>query len=344
MKIVFEPYSSRTNRYVHLMIGALRKYGHEVYSLSNIFKNPALFFKIKVVHLNWFENLNGVKSMEVLYSFAKQYLKINLLILFGKDIIWTMHNKIPHDQSFLKYKMLLLRTIIKNAKKIIIHSSVSYKMLINDFSVPESKIVYCPHPNYIGEYGEILESKTDEQFLNLLFIGSVKPYKNIELLLEVMSSLLGYPIKLKIVGKALPSYAQELLQKSEGLANVELRLEFIQEENMNMVLSECDLLVLPYDMASSLNSGTAILAFSYKKSVICPNIGTIMDIENKDCVFRYEYKDREEHKKNLSSAILKAYDIFRQEQLDTYSASLFKEMLEKNNIDIVGHTLNMAYN
>src|SRR5690606_39824303 len=86
--------------------------------------------------------------------------------------------------------------------------------------------------------------------------------------------------------------------------NIELKLKFIPDQEIPTLINEADLLVLPYDLKSSLNSGTAILAFSYGKSVICPEIGTISDLgQIKNNVLHYQYASDKEHLSQLSTKI-----------------------------------------
>src|SRR5690606_41220272 len=72
-------------------------------------------------------------------------------------------------------------------------------------------------------------------------------------------------------------------------------------------MAEAELLVLPYDLRSSLNSGPVSFSFSYKKTVICPLIGSIEDMgEGKANVFHYSYQTDEEHADQLADQIDKA--------------------------------------
>jgi glycosyltransferase involved in cell wall biosynthesis len=143
--------------------------------------------------------------------------------------------------------------------------------------------------------------------LSLLFLGAVKPYKNIELLIDVIKSLDGLA-SLRILGKPVSKmYENELRTLVKDVKNVSLDLKFVEDSALAEELANCDLLVLPYDVRSSLNSGTVILAFSYKKTVICPSIGTTLDIDNtEEIFFPYTYNTKEEHFDVLRDIITKA--------------------------------------
>jgi hypothetical protein len=56
-----------------------------------------------------------------------------------------------------------------------------------------------------------------------------------------------------------------------------------------------------------LNSGSAILAFSYARTVICPLNGTLLDIEDKGIFWAYDYKNGSDHKEALKETIKGIY-------------------------------------
>jgi glycosyltransferase involved in cell wall biosynthesis len=102
-------------------------------------------------------------------------------------------------------------------------------------------------------------------------------------------------------------------------------------------LQDADLVVLPYKMGSVLNSGTVILSFSYGKSVICPNIGTINDIEDKSAILNYGYICEADHKKALTDTIDRA--IFLKQKsptiFKTWGLQMKKYILKNHNTEKV---------
>src|SRR5690606_38709211 len=120
------------------------------------------------------------------------------------------------------------------------------------------------------------------------------------------------------------AYRQKILNMAEDAGNINLRLEFISDTEIPLLIHQSDLLVLPYDLESSLNSGTVLLAFSYKRTVICPEIGTIGDLGPiKDKVLHYRYRTDEEHMKLLTDKIDEAIKMKNDNPL------IFKRMGDK---------------
>jgi glycosyltransferase involved in cell wall biosynthesis len=204
-----------------------------------------------------------------------------------------------------------MQKIITYSSKIIIHSKQSKDYLINNFNIKDvAKIYYVPHPNYIGVYGDPVFPCRQNNKLHLLFLGAVKPYKNIELLIDVVR-LFPQTVELTIAGNAKRSKYKEKLEKYvNNDLNIRLNLEFIRDDKIADYIAHCDLTIFPYDISSSLNSGSVFLSFSYGKSVICPMIATISDLPVFDYILAYDYKTREEHFIQLSEKLGEAIELW----------------------------------
>ena len=348
MKISFYPESTQQNKYSEIITSLLKSKGVKIYSLSYIFSGLAAFRKVKVVHLNWYENLNEPTRWAVFSVFFKRILKLIVLRLFGKKVIWTMHNKIPHDKSMMFYKKAILYMLVKLSNTIIIHSRVS-ELILRDISTGSvSKVRYIPHPDYIGVYGDIdlsSDHTTETRVLNLLFLGAVKPYKNIELLIDVISQF-DHDVFLTIAGQPQNEDYHRLLENyAKDNDNVHLDLKFIPDEELPAYIAKCDLLVMPYDMRSSLNSGSVILAFSYKKTVICPRIGTILDMQNQENILSYTYNTDLEHFDALTDVIGRAIEMKKTSAgvFKAYGELIYEDVAVQNNKDKVIRLLMAEY-
>lgn len=312
MEISFYPVTTKGNKYSEIITSQLKVNGVKVYALDTLFSNFSVFRRVRIVHLNWFENLDGNSNFSVFSTFLKKMIKIIIFKIFRKKIVWTMHNKIPHDKSMLVLKRIMVHCLISFSDSIVIHSKVSEQIVLKLNRNAKSKIRYIPHPDYIGCYGNVSRSSNaliKNEPLKLLFLGAVKPYKNLELLLDVILPL-GDKVLLTIAGTPQNSkYKESLVRYSQGSSNVILDLKFIPDDKISDYISNSDLLVMPYDIRSSLNSGTVILAFSYAKTVICPTIGTILDIEDQHCVLSYTYDFDHQHFEALSLAINRAVEL-----------------------------------
>lgn len=332
MRIVFDPKTGKTNAYVDIVIGFLKESGFEIYSLSEAFRSWKALKQIEVFHLNWYENLDTA------FDFAKKIVKLLVLLMLGKRIVWTMHNKVPHNGRVVLLQKILTNLLIKHAETIVVHSKETVDILRSKGAGLERKAKYIPHPNYYGVYGNKSHVRHPCKKLSLLFLGAVKKYKNIELLIDSVSQLPSDSVSLVIAGKPeTAEYGSELLNGTLADKSIEFDLGYISDEKMIDYIEKCDLLVLPYDIKSSLNSGSVILAFSYARTVLTPLIGTISDIQDKSYLMTYSYHDKTEHGYQLVSMLNQAVKLKKSNPgvFHTWGEKMLESTLANNSNEIV---------
>jgi len=348
MNIIFNPPDNEENQYIHLLVTPLVQAGFKVSPLDDFFSSRQHLLAIRLVHLNWFENVDDSSLFIALKSFFRKLVVLTAIKITQKPLVWTMHNRNSHENRLSFFSRALTYLLMRTSNQIIIHSHASLPLLAQHHPKIALKAVYLPHPNFIGVYGAVLPEKTNitPPVLHLLFIGAIKPYKNMELLIQIAKK---YPEKLRltIAGKpATETYKKQLEALLANTDNIRTHLRFIHDSELPSLLQDADALVLPYDIKSSLNSGTAILGFSYKRTVICPNIGTITDLqEAQEYVLSYTYETPEQHAFQLEAKIQEAIhlkanytDIFRE-----WGNKMFHYVKEKHANDKIGTKLLAVY-
>lgn len=327
MKIAMYPYKSDSNKYIELIQKSIHLLDIEINSFDVVFKDRKLLNETEYFIFNWYESLYTTSLIKQTVRLIKKYLKLLILVFKGKKIIWVLHNKIPHDSKNTFYPTLLMKYLSKKSYKIIIHSHESKDVIrqLNNSDKVAEKIVYIPHPNYINAYedGEELK-KFDDDKLNLLFIGAIKPYKNVDLIIKAVNELSLPNIRLilagKIENKEYEEYINSLINNNN---NIITDFRFIRDNEIQGIIKSADILILPYDIKSSLNSGTILLAFSNKRTVLSPSIGTLKDFKNQEDFFAYDYEDEEEHKQKLKENIANISKMF------SADSSIFKRKGER---------------
>ncbi len=132
-------------------------------------------------------------------------------------------------------------------------------------------------------------------------------YKNIELLIDVFNEFAeNTDVALTIAGNCKDEKYSEKLRSSIKNNNIKCDFRFIPDEDVVSYMNRHSILVLPYSLESSLNSGTIFLAFSYKRTVISPLIGTLKEFGDADFFYTYNYANYQEHKRNLKDTINQA--------------------------------------
>ncbi|MDL2213352.1 hypothetical protein LJC72_08090 [Bacteroides sp. OttesenSCG-928-D19] len=285
--------SGKENKYVDLMRAALRMINIEPLSKKERSISDYIWH-------HWIEKL--------------QYLVvIRLFVATKKKIIWNVHNKIPHGAKNVQKAKAFMASMANAAYKIVIHCNESteiVKELCDNNPDVLNKIVYVPHPNYIGVYGpEKTENTLRNDKLTLCFFGKIKPYKNIELLISAINELNYDDVELKIMGRCWETqYFQNLIGNN---SHIKTDFRFIDDEEIPDISANCHLFIFPYDLASSLNSGATLLAFSYGRSVLSSLTGTLSDMEDKSLFFSYSYNTPTEHKEALKQQITAIRDKYK---------------------------------
>ncbi|MCA0931594.1 glycosyltransferase [Lutimonas saemankumensis] len=344
MKIVFIPFRLESNKYVSIIQTYLKRNEVEILSLRDLFSSVAIFREVKVIHLNWFEEVRSFKE------FFEKFTKLIVLKSFGKKIIWTVHNKVPHNGKYIYLQQFIIKLLILFCDRIIVHCKSSFEIIDRVNRKCRSKVVIIPHPNYIDIYGpryhiESVSSHPKNEKLRLLFLGSVKPYKNLELLIEVINNLKSNDLILTIAGPAMNNVYGEQIQSLSKNSRIKTRIKFLENREITELIYDSDLLVLPYDTRSSLNSGVILLACSYGRSFISPKIGTVEEFVNNDKMITYEYSDKTSHKHELRKSIIRALELkmLNGNIFTNWGEILFKEVEINNDKRMVGRSILRVY-
>ena len=205
------------------------------------------------------------------------------------------------------------------------------------------KAHYLPLGNYIGNYPPPRVdlrrqlSIPPEQMV-LLSLGSLKRYKNIEILIEAFQAAARPDIHLIVAG--LPesdAYARDIGRLVGAKTHIHLDLRHIPDNDISAFMEAADVFVSPLDLYSSLNSSAIILAFSFAKTVIAPQIGTLSDYDGQSSFFySYTYCTPDEHVVMLQATIQKAYDDFkaRPEQLRQWGQMAYEHVRTENDWEV----------
>lgn len=221
----------------------------------------------------------------------------------------------PHDYAEQK-QVQNVRWLADFCDRIILLSDASRKYLPN-CRKNGKKAIYVPHINYIDAYPK---TNTDirkdyginEESVVFSFLGKLRPYKNIDLIIDAFIELDLPNAYLLIAGPIQDSrFNNDLLRQADKNDRIIIDLGHISNGEMEAYLQASDVLLLPYNKTSSMNSGAMVMAFSYGRTVIVPQIAMAEDIVDEGIAFIYDYSTDEENYKNLKAEMAKAYAVGR---------------------------------
>lgn len=192
------------------------------------------------------------------------------------------HEKRPGDAIFTKY-------FVKAVDGFITMSELVLKDL-RKFS--NKKALKTDHPLY-DNFGEALTKVEAKNFLQIpterdiiLFFGFIRKYKGLDLLLEAMKILKDRKEKnpdailpyLLIAGEFYDDEVQyhKLIQELEIANILDLRTNFIPDQELKYYLSAADFVIQPYKNATQ--SGVTPLAYHFEKPMLVTNVGGLADM------------------------------------------------------------------
>jgi glycosyltransferase involved in cell wall biosynthesis len=144
---------------------------------------------------------------------------------------------------------------------------------INIHNIPVNKIFNLdPERNY---------RKRSTEKLRVLFFGSVRPYKGVDILIEAFSLLpenFKKKVTLVIAGKPLMNVKKlkDAAEKFEIESSIDWKLGFIEDRDIPELFNESDVLVLPYRHIDG--SGVLALSLDFSIPVIASNIGGFSEL------------------------------------------------------------------
>jgi len=191
----------------------------------------------------------------------------------GVPVIFIAHNLFDHDASSAKKR--ISGTLLKGADGYLVHSSKDAGQLAE--LIGESRPVVCRNLPSPTTFPQPTNEKIVGDRLEALFIGFIRPYKGLDLLVEAYSSLSDNERKrvhLAVVGEVWGD--EEGLRNQLDALGIDHNLSFVSEQQMVDYVHACDVVVLPYRTASG--SAVIPLAYHLNKPVIATRVGGIADV------------------------------------------------------------------
>lgn len=197
-------------------------------------------------------------------------------------IICLADNIVPHehrpgDRVLTNYFIQRIDGLIAMSKSVLAEARTFRNNLTLEF---------CPHPIF-DNYGERLSFEDAKQKLHLdpnikylLFFGFIRDYKGLDLLMNAFADerMRKYPVKLLVAGEyySSPEPYLELIKKNNLDGLIELRTDFIPDDEVNLYFSAADMVVQPYKSATQ--SGVTQIGYHFNKPMLVTNVGGLAEI------------------------------------------------------------------
>ena len=214
----------------------------------------------------------------------------------GRNILWTVHNILPHVSRFLEADIEVCQILASEADIIHIMASKTLELTAPYYNIDPNKVIQVSHPSYWNaqpDWVDRNEARLElglepDQFVFLVF-GAILPYKGYREMVEAFTQLRREGRKATLLIAGPPSDADlvsELKSWAVGRRDVLIHVKKIPNENLQFYFRASDVLVCPY--TRTLNSGTLMMGLSFDLPVIAPNVGAFADLASTGCCRLYE--------------------------------------------------------
>jgi GT2 family glycosyltransferase/glycosyltransferase involved in cell wall biosynthesis len=250
-----------------------------------------------VFHLHWQNVITGpALNAHDFKVRAKCFLdKLAIFRSLGGRVVWTIHNKLPHDAKFISEERDFHTKLADLVDKILLHDEISLNIVLSEYFLDSKKVEFVKHGNYIGAYPDEVGRDQARQCLGIPehdfvfgFVGQLRPYKGLNEFVEACYELTGRKtMSALIAGKPVwPLSKGKVTKLCSPISNVRVYERYIPDVELQLYLRSLDVLVLPYK--EILTSGSVMLAASFGIPVVVPDIESFSSIKNMEFIHVYD--------------------------------------------------------
>ena len=268
------PYISTVDRSQYLSNGVVKKLLRFVEYLLNWINTVRIAHKFYAIHIQWLPLLQ-YNNIDLFF--------LNRLLSTNSNVIYEVHNILPHDVSSKKIENRF-RKLYLMMPKLIVHTQKSKHDLITKFGITAEKITVMPLGPLYREWVD--EKPTHDINIKMMgMIGVIRSYKGVEDAIEVLHNLSEKydEICLLIAGKGPSDYLTHLdnrIAKYKLEKKVNRIYRFLSESEMISLYKQCRVILAPYKDIDQ--SGAVTTALSLGIPVVGYKVGGLPELVNND--------------------------------------------------------------
>ena len=190
----------------------------------------------------------------------RQAMRATLLVtrLRRIPIVRTVHNLHPHEVGTRAEQNLLARVDRRTSTFIRLNPTTELEEGMCGATIL--------HGHYRGRFAA--HPRAEKRRGRVLYFGIIRPYKNVEHLIDVFTSRERPGVDLRIVGSPSAELGERISARVDTEPSVSARLAFVDDDELVREITASELVVLPY--AEMHNSGAALVALSLDRPILVP--------------------------------------------------------------------------
>jgi glycosyltransferase involved in cell wall biosynthesis len=270
------------NPYLELMQQVPEEAGFEfvpVRKIDTLYDDAAVLKTGDVFHLHWTQRITQRPSDEAAASAAVERFTrfVDELKSAGVRIVWTVHNRLPHDLKYLEPELTLCRFLAERADVVHVLSESTAEIVGDLYELPADRTRVIPHPSYLGVYEPTSPERARARFgldpgeRTVLAFGRMRAYKGIDLLGQALGRIAerGHVAPtLLLAGKAKAGERAEIERHLPQDSRVIAQYTLVDVEEIGDWFAAADTAVFPF--RAILNSGSVHLAATLGVPVVLP--------------------------------------------------------------------------
>jgi glycosyltransferase involved in cell wall biosynthesis len=281
------------NPYQELLHGRLRTRGVDVRYLEGPTRSHTVNLALGPLVLAWWR-LRGYRLMHLhwVYGFSLPWARTRRWAprcmqkwfgvwlwacdILGLRLVWTAHNLLPHEPVFADDRAGR-RRLVDHCDAVIAHSPETAAELRQ---YGANNVAVIPQGGYRDLYPQTLERAEARDRLGLrgedfvvAFVGSVHPYKGVDLLIDAMAMLPPEPpTRLVVAGGCSDADYRSSLEAAARRAGDRVRLSLgrVPDDDLQVYLRAADVAAFPFRNVT--NTGSILLALGFGVPVVIPDL------------------------------------------------------------------------
>lgn len=281
-RVVVFPYYA-DNPFTDLLYSGVRATGYEVRGVRALDAFVAAAAELRagdVLHVQWTSPIAHVgRDVEDSWRRVEVFQRaVRSAARRGVPLVWTLHNRLPHDLRYLEPELALVRFLIARSAAVHVLNRASAAAVADLYELPPAKTVVIPHSSYRGVYPQELTRQAARDRFGLadddtavLFFGQMRPYKGLDRLFDAVSRVnaAGPRVTLLLAGRVHPDDADRLEASLPAWTRILRSDGQVGDDDVQLWFSAADVTVLPYRHV--LNSGTTLLSATFGVPVVLPD-------------------------------------------------------------------------
>ncbi|MDI6943146.1 glycosyltransferase [Microbacterium barkeri] len=196
----------------------------------------------------------------------------------GVRIVWTLHNRLPHELAHRDAEIGLYRALGKLTDIVHVMAPATPDVVSDVVALDPPSIRVIPHPSYEGIYDSGVDRAAARDSFELgahdravLFLGQIRPYKGVDSLVSAARRAVADDpdLVLMLAGVVKDQSEEDFLRSIPEELRTITQFSFVPDGDLARWFRAADVAVFPY--RAILNSGSLHLAATFRIPAILPD-------------------------------------------------------------------------